>query len=333
MEQLEAGFDQLLFGEGVADLHAGTLFFEGLVELLAGQHRGAADAVAARLGADQHDVVAGATGEGAHDLVGAHEARRHGVDQTVAFVARLEVDLAAHRGDAEAVAVEADAADHAVEQEPLARVGGAVDLAEAQRVEADDGPRAHGEDVAHDAADAGGGALEGLDRRRVVVAFDLHGHGPAVADVDDAGVLAGSLQDARAGRGEAAEDGPRVFVAAVLAPHERVDGELDVGWLAALDLADVGVFLGRQARLAGRLEGGAARLGRAHRTAAISRTSFRIDWKKTRPSVPPARPGSTEFSGCGMRPKTLKAALQTPAMPSRAPLGLESSRSVPSGSQ
>ena len=105
-------------------------------------------------------------------------------------VAVLEVDLAAHGGDAEAVAVEADAADHAVEQVAL-RAFRLVELAEAQRVERRDGPRAHGEDVAHDAADAGGGALEGLDGRRVVVAFDLHGHGPAVADVDDAGVLAG----------------------------------------------------------------------------------------------------------------------------------------------
>ncbi len=169
--------------------------------------RGAADAVAAGLGADQHDVVAGAAGDGAHDLVGAQQAGAHGVDQAVAVVAVLEVDLAADRGNAQAVAVEADAADHAVEQEALAGVLVAVDLAEAQRVERHAGPRAHGEDVAHDAADAGGGALERLDRRRVVVALDLHGHRPAVADVDDAGVLAGALQDARAARGEAAEEG------------------------------------------------------------------------------------------------------------------------------
>ena len=175
----------------------------------------------------------GPLGDGAHDLVGAQQAGAHGVDQAVAGVGVFEVDLAAHRGDAQAVAVEADAADHAVEQEALAGVLGAVDLAEAQRVERHAGPRAHGEDVAHDAADAGGGALEGFDRRRVVVALDLHGHGPAVADVDDAGVLAGPLQNARAARGEAAQDGPRVLVAAVLAPHERVDGELDVGRLAA----------------------------------------------------------------------------------------------------
>jgi hypothetical protein len=48
---------------------------------------------------------------------------------------------------------------------------------------------AHGEDVAHDAADAGGGALERLDRARVVVRLDLERDGEAVADVDDAGVF------------------------------------------------------------------------------------------------------------------------------------------------
>ena len=203
-QQLEAGLDELLLGERVADLDAGPLFFQRLVELLAGQHAGAADAVAPRLGADEQHEVAHAGRLGAHDLVGAQQAGAHGVDQAVAGVAVFEVDLAADGGDADAVAVEADAADHVLEQVALARL---VELAEAQRVEAGDGPRAHGEDVADDAADAGGGALEGLDGRRVVVALDLHGHGPAVAHVDDAGVLAGALQHARAGRGEAAQEG------------------------------------------------------------------------------------------------------------------------------
>ena len=47
----------------------------------------------------------------------------------------------------------------------------------------------HGEDVAQDAADAGGRALEWLDRAGVVVRFHLECDAPAVADVDDAGVF------------------------------------------------------------------------------------------------------------------------------------------------
>jgi hypothetical protein len=43
----------------------------------------------------------------AHDAVGADQAGAHRVDEAVALVALLEVDLAADRGDAEAVAVPA----------------------------------------------------------------------------------------------------------------------------------------------------------------------------------------------------------------------------------
>ena len=323
MDELEAGLDELLLGERVADLDARALLLEGLVELLAGEHAGAADAVAAGLGADEHDVVADAAGDGAHDAVGADHAGAHGVDQAVALVAGLEVDLAADGGDAEAVAVVGDAADDAVEQEALARLG---ELAEAQRVHAHARPRAHREDVADDAADAGGGALEGLDRRRVVVALDLHGHGPAVADVDDAGVLAGALQDARPAGGEAPEDGPRVLVAAVLAPHQRVDGELHVRGLALLDLADVRVLVFGEAELDGGLE--VARWLMPSPPRVRSTVSI-IDWKSLRPSAPPARSASTEFSGCGIMPNTLRASLHTPAMSSRAPLGLAPSARSP----
>jgi predicted dienelactone hydrolase len=62
------------------------------------------------------------------------------------------------------------------------------------------GPRAHGEHVAQDAADAGCRALVGLDEARVVVAFHLEHDGLVVAKVDHAGVLAGALDDLVAGR-------------------------------------------------------------------------------------------------------------------------------------
>src|SRR5579864_69478 len=54
-------------------------------------------------------------------------------------------------------------------------------------------PRSHGEDVAQDAAYAGGRALEGLDVRRMIVRLDLEGTGPAVSDVDNAGILSRPL--------------------------------------------------------------------------------------------------------------------------------------------
>ena len=86
----------------------------------------------------------------------------------------------------------------------MARLGMAR-IAEAQRVQVGDRARAHGEHVAHDAADAGGRALVGLDEGRVVVALHLEDDGIAVADVDHAGVLAGPLDHLRAFGGERLE--------------------------------------------------------------------------------------------------------------------------------
>jgi hypothetical protein len=121
------------------------------------------------------------------DVLVAHGADAQRVDQRVAEVGLVEHDLAADVGQPQAVAVAADAGDDA-RQDP-AGVGG-VERAEAQGVHHRERTRAHRQDVAHDAADAGGRTLVGLDERRVVVALDLERHGPAVADVDDAGVLA-----------------------------------------------------------------------------------------------------------------------------------------------
>jgi hypothetical protein len=63
------------------------------------------------------------------------------------------------------------------------------DVAEAQGVELRDGACAHGEDVAVDAAHTGGRALVGFDGAGVVVALDLEGTGPTIADVHQARVL------------------------------------------------------------------------------------------------------------------------------------------------
>jgi len=78
-------------------------------------------------------------------------------------------------------------------------------IAKAQRIEQRDRPGAHGEHVADDAADAGGGALGRLDRAGVVVRLHLEHDRQAVADVDRAGVFAGALQDARAAGRQAAQ--------------------------------------------------------------------------------------------------------------------------------
>src|SRR3989442_15924029 len=84
----------------------------------------------------------------------------------------------------------ADARHDALDEAARLRV---VELAEPERVEEGDGPRAHREDVSQNATDAGGRALERLDERGVIVALDLEHHGPAVTDVDRTRVLTGPL--------------------------------------------------------------------------------------------------------------------------------------------
>ena len=104
-------------------------------------------------------------------------------------------DFAADGRNADAVAVAGDAGDDAFEQPARA---GRVERSEPQRVQQRDRPRAHREDVADDAADAGRRALVRLDERRVVVRLDLEDRREPFADVDRAGVLARALQHLRA---------------------------------------------------------------------------------------------------------------------------------------
>ena len=73
--QLEAGLDQQLLGERVADLH-GRALLVGFVVELGRRHGGAVDAVAAGLGADVDDGQADALGGRVEDLVGARRGRR-----------------------------------------------------------------------------------------------------------------------------------------------------------------------------------------------------------------------------------------------------------------
>ena len=204
----------------------GRLASEPFLEPGRRQHARAADAVAAGGRTEQHREVALALGLGQHEALDRQHAEAQHVDERVLAVAVVEDHLAADRGHTDRVAVPADAGDHAFEQVAGA---GVVEGAEAQRVHQGDGAGAHGEDVADDAADAGGRALVGLHRGRVVVALDADRHRDAVADVDDAGALAGADEHpGRLGR-EAAEVALGRLVGAVLRPHDGVHRQLDLG--------------------------------------------------------------------------------------------------------
>jgi hypothetical protein len=110
---------------------------------------------------------------------------------------------------------------------------GLVELAKAQRVQTRERPRSHGEDVAQDAADAGGRAAVRLDVGRMVVALDLEDGGASLADVDHARVLSRAVQHPGCLRRQAREVPLAGLVGAVLGPHDREDPELRVCRIAA----------------------------------------------------------------------------------------------------
>ena len=184
------------------------------------------NAVAAGLRAEIDDRHVHAGGCRIENLVGVGEANRHRVDEDVAVIAGVETHLPAHGRDAEGITIAADTGDDAAYEMPRLRM---LRRAEGERIEAGDRSRAHGEDVAQDAANACGRALIGLDVARVVVALHLEDHGLAVADIDHAGIFARPLDHPwRLGR-QAPQMDARGLVRAVLIPHRGKDAELGEG--------------------------------------------------------------------------------------------------------
>ena len=144
---------------------------------------------------------------------------------------------------------------------PVSVAGLGGDGTEAQRIHDGQRPRTHGEDVAEDAADAGGRALEWLDVAGVIVAFDFEGAGPSVADVDDAGVFARPLHHAVALGRQAFEMDAAGLIGAVLAPHDAVNAKFGEGWDAAEGLENAVIFVRGDAVLRQQLRGYGYRLG------------------------------------------------------------------------
>ena len=188
-------------------------------------------------------------------------------------------------------------------------------------------------------ADAGRGALERLDVARVVMRFQLERDRVALADVDDARVLADAGQQRGSARcllGKLPQVHPGRLVGAVLAPHHRVDRQLGVGGPAAQHPGDPHVLLGgqpelgvglRPVRRTGRLGDSVLRRRglrrrRAGRRGHAAARARRADVKKPSPSSPGPVSASIACSGCGIRPTMLPLSLRIPAMPAAEPFGL-----------
>ena len=171
LDELDRHLDQPLAGERVTDLDGRPLVGGLVAELLAREHRGAADAVAAGGRAVEDEQGTRRVGARAHHRVGGQQADAHRVDEAVRRVDLVEDDLAADVRHADRVAVGADPADGAREM-----VVGAPKRSPSSKR---DRPGAHRDDVPQDAADTGSRSLERLDRGRVVVALGLERDGEA----------------------------------------------------------------------------------------------------------------------------------------------------------
>src|SRR5207249_8071961 len=104
----------------------------------------------------------------------------------------LEHRLAAAGRHTDRIAISGNPADDTLGDPPAA---GVVKGTESQWVHHRDRSGPHGENVANDPADTGRRSLIGLDRRRVVMAFDPQCDRDPITGIDDAGAFAWSNQD------------------------------------------------------------------------------------------------------------------------------------------
>ena len=226
--QLEARLDQQFLGERIADLDRRPLLLRIFGEVRA-RHGRAMNPVAPGLRSDIDDRIADPRRRRVENLVLLGDPHGHRVDQDIAVVRRVEIDLAADRRHADAIAVSADPRDHPREQMPRL---GMIGPPEPQRVQVRHRPRAHREHVAQNPAHPCRRSLIGLDVGRMVMALHLEDRRQFLAigakpDVDHPGILARPADHPWRGRRQLLQMHPRRFVTAMLGPHHREDAELD----------------------------------------------------------------------------------------------------------
>ncbi len=191
LHQFEARLEQQLFGERITDLHRWAFCVRVCLERRRGHGR-AMDAVAAGFRAEIDDFVADPARLRVENLAGFGDAHRHGINENISVIARVEIGRSADGRHPKAVAIGANPGDDTRDKMARARM---VRRAKTQQVQAGHGPRAHREDIAQDAANPCRGTLKRLDIGGVIVALHLEDAGKPVTDVDDTGVFPRALND------------------------------------------------------------------------------------------------------------------------------------------
>ncbi len=120
-------------------------------------------------------------------------------------------------------------------------------IAKAQRVQIGDWPRAHGEDITHNAAHTGRSALIGFDEAGVIVAFDLEHGGIAIADIDHACILTRTLDHLGTAGRQCLQPEARGFIGTMFRPHDGENAQLRDIWRASQNVQNDLVFIRGQA--------------------------------------------------------------------------------------
>ena len=141
----------------------------------------------------------------------------------------MEIGFAAHGGNADAIAIAANARNDALHQ--MLHLG-MVWPPETQRIHVRNRPGAHGEHIAQDPANTRGRALVGFDIRWVVVRFHFEdrrqfGAVWSLANVNDTGILARPANDPGGFSRQFLQMDTRRFVGAMLRPHHRKYAKLN----------------------------------------------------------------------------------------------------------
>jgi hypothetical protein len=163
VERFKTRFEKQLFEKWVANLNDAAMRLLGILNRC---ERGPVNAVPSGVCAHENHKIPNSRCLGPHDGFMTDDSDAHGVHKWVAAVCVIEKDVAGHRRYAETIAVATDSADHSLEQVSIARF---AERAKAQRVQQCDWSCPHREDVTHDTADAGCGALVWLNCRWMVV--------------------------------------------------------------------------------------------------------------------------------------------------------------------
>src|SRR5581483_1067784 len=99
----------------------------------------------------------------------------------------------------------------------------------------------------------------------MIMRFDLEGAGPAIANVDDAGILPRALHNQFAASWQPLEMNSRRFIRAVLAPHHAENAQLgERGFASTQQALDFVVLIGSQAVLPNELRGDVQSCRRSH---------------------------------------------------------------------